>query len=188
MAVAVTWPLHCQISLSLICFSHQVSRRATGIPVPPTHEGVCGCAVTPGRQFADARGDEPRELSDMPVGIATSDRFALVVEDNARAAEMTGAMLEAQGWQVDIARDGFEAITRVRNKSYGVLLLDYRLPGMDGVEVLTWVRRNLTVLPPVLVVSGESVEFLRLRFDGMGVRAILPKPLTAPDLIGALPV
>ena len=123
----------------------------------------------------------------MPAGKATSERFALVVEDNARAAEMTAAMLEANGWRVDMARDGFEAIMRFRNKAYGVLLLDYRLPGMDGVEVLAWARRNVAVWPQVLVVSGESPEFLRHQFDSMGVRAILPKPLTVQDLLGALP-
>lgn len=122
----------------------------------------------------------------MPAGNATSERFALVVEDNARTAEMTGAMLQAQGWQVDMARDGFEAITRFRDKAYGVLVLDYRLPGMDGVEVLAWARRNVAVWPKVVVVSGESPELLRHRFESLDVRAILPKPLTVQDLIGAL--
>ena len=58
---------------------------------------------------------------------------------------------------------------------------------MDGVEVLTWVRRNVRVRPEVLVVSSECPDFLQSRFCGMGVRAILPKPLKPYDLIGALP-
>ncbi len=123
----------------------------------------------------------------MPARPATIERFALVVEDNARAAEVMAAMLEANGWSVDKARDGFEAILRFRARSYGALLLDYQLPGMDGVEVLTWVRRNVTVRPEVVVVSSECPDFLQSRFGGMGVRAILPKPLKARDLIGALP-
>lgn len=123
----------------------------------------------------------------MAVSAATGDRLALVVEDNARAAEVMVAMLQANGWSVDTARDGFEAILCFRARTYGALLLDYQLPGMDGVDVLTWVRRNVVSRPEVLVVSSECPDFLRCRFNGMGVRAILPKPLTAHDLIGALP-
>lgn len=123
----------------------------------------------------------------MPAGATTGDRIALVVDDNARAADVTAAMLEANGWSVDKARDGFEAISRFRARSYGALVLDYQLPGMDGVEVLNWVRRNVANKPEVLVVSSECPDFLHSRFDGMGVRAILPKPLSPEDLIGALP-
>jgi DNA-binding response OmpR family regulator len=123
----------------------------------------------------------------MPAGATTGDRFALIVEDNARTGEVMAAMLEANGWSVDKARDGFEAIMRFRDRSYAALLLDYHLPGMDGVEVLTWVRRNVSVRPEVLVVSSECPVFLESRFGGMGVRAILSKPLTAQHLIGALP-
>jgi len=123
----------------------------------------------------------------MAVPAATRERFALVVDDNARAASFMAAMLEANGWSVDKARDGFEAILCFRARSYRALLLDYQLPGMDGVEVLAWVRRNVADRPQVLVVSSENPDFLQSRFGGMGVSAILPKPLSAHDLIGALP-
>lgn len=118
---------------------------------------------------------------------ATGDRFALVVDDNARAADVMAAMLQANGWSVDKARDGFEAILCFRSRAYDALLLDYRLPGMDGVDVLNWVRRNVANKPQVLVVSSESPDFLHSRFGGMGVSAILRKPLSAQDLMGALP-
>jgi DNA-binding response OmpR family regulator len=122
----------------------------------------------------------------MSAGPATSDRLALVVEDNARCAEIITAMLEADGWQVDHARDGFEAISRFRNHAYGALVLDYRLPGMDGHQVLSWVRRNVPRTPEVVVISSECRDFLHDRFRGMGVRAILPKPPAPADLISAL--
>lgn len=118
---------------------------------------------------------------------ATIERRALVVEDNSRAAELTVGLLEANGWSVDWARDGFEAILRFRARAYDALLLDYRLPGMDGVEVLNWVRRNVSAAPEVVVVSSESADFLNSQFGGLGVRAILRKPLDAGDLIDALP-
>jgi len=57
---------------------------------------------------------------------------------------------------------------------------------MDGVALLTWVRRNVVASPEILFVSSESPDFLQNRFSGMGVRALLSKPLKAFDLIGAL--
>lgn len=113
-------------------------------------------------------------------------RFALIIDDNPHAAAVSRALLEAAGWTVEWASDGFEAILRFRARSYGVVVLDYTLPGMDGVDVLAWVRRNLADAPDVVVVSSECSEFLRRRFDGLGVRAILPKPLAPADLVRVL--
>lgn len=123
----------------------------------------------------------------MPAGSATSDRIALVVDDNQRFAGVAAAMLEAYGWRVDKAKDGFEAIVRFSTRTYDALLLDYRLPGMDGRDVLTWVRKNVARAPEVLLVSSEPKEFLAQEFAGMGVRAILSKPLSPSELIRALP-
>jgi len=142
------------------------------------------------------RGDFPprgseRSVSDSGTGpdIRRCERcrFALVVYDKARAAEVKGTMLEANGWKLDTARDGFEAILYFRARTHGALLLDDQLPGMDGVDVFNWVRRNVVNRREVLAVSGESPDFLQSRSGGTGVRAILPKPLSARDLIGALP-
>jgi DNA-binding response OmpR family regulator len=122
----------------------------------------------------------------MDIDPATGGRYALVVDDNPQAAAISSTMLQAQGWTVDRASDGFEAIVRFRARRYGALLLDYSLPGMDGVEVLTWVRRNLSVAPEVVVLSSECRDFLARRFSGLGVRAILTKPVAPAELIQAL--
>jgi DNA-binding response OmpR family regulator len=122
----------------------------------------------------------------MTAGRSRTQRFALIVDDNPHAAAVSRALLEAAGWTVEWASDGFEAILRFRSRSYRALVLDYSLPGMDGVDVLSWVRRNLTDAPEVVVVSSECSEFLEKRFAGLGVRAILPKPLAAADLVLAL--
>jgi CheY-like chemotaxis protein len=122
----------------------------------------------------------------MSFASAGDGRYALVVDDNAHAAAMAGAVLEANGWQVDKAHDGFEAIVRFRQRNYSALILDFRLPGMDGAEVLDWVRRNVVDAPEVVVVSSECPRMLQQKFDGMGVRAILSKPATAADLWLAL--
>ncbi len=118
--------------------------------------------------------------------IATDGRHALVVDDNPRHAVLNTTVLEASGWTADVARDGFEAIVRLRQRAYDLLVLDYRLPGMDGVEVLTWAHRNLAIVPDVIVISSECRDMLVARFGGLGVRAILTKPPTPAELCQAL--
>jgi hypothetical protein len=83
----------------------------------------------------------------MPTSTPSGARFALVVDDNPAAAAISGALLEASGWTVEHARDGFEAIVRFRSRNYGAVVLDYQLPGMDGVEVLAWIRRHVANAP-----------------------------------------
>jgi DNA-binding response OmpR family regulator len=122
----------------------------------------------------------------MDIDLPEGERFALVVDDNPQAAAINAVMLESQGWTVERAADGFEAIMKSRARLYGAMVLDYCLPGMDGFEVLTWVRQNMDVVPQVVVVSGECPDFLKTRFAGLGVRAILGKPVIPADLIAAL--
>lgn len=113
-------------------------------------------------------------------------RFALVVDDNPSAGAISGALLEASGWTVDQARDGFEAIVKFRSRNYDAVVLDYRLPGMDGVAVLGWMRRHLQECPDVVVVSSDSLSLLQEKFGGLGVKAILQKPVSAVDLCQVL--
>jgi DNA-binding response OmpR family regulator len=98
------------------------------------------------------------------------------------AGAISGALLEASGWTVEHARDGFEAIVKFRVRNYGVVVLDYRLPGMDGVAVLSWMQRHLAVCPEVVVVSSDPLALLREKFGGLEVKAILQKPVSAHDL------
>lgn len=140
---------------------------------------------TPGGRFGWPPGHGYLETA-MDIDSPERGRFALVVDDNPKAAAICATMLQSQGWTVECAADGFEAIVKIRARLYGAMLLDYSLPGMDGFEVLTWVRQNMAVSPEVVVLSAECPNFLKSRFAGMGVRAILSKPVLPADLIAAL--
>lgn len=118
----------------------------------------------------------------MPTSTPSGARFALVVDDNPAASAISGALLEASGWTVEYARDGFEAFVRFRSRNYSAVVLDYRLPGMDGVEILSWMRKHLKLLPEVVVISSDPIKVLQERFRDLGVKAILTKPVSANDL------
>jgi CheY-like chemotaxis protein len=122
----------------------------------------------------------------MSTGTPSGARLALIVDDNPSASAINGAMLEAAGWTVDHARDGFEAIVKFRSRNYNAVVLDYRLPGMDGVAVLAWMRRHLASCPEVVVVSSDCLTLLEEKFGGLGVKAILQKPVSPVDLCQVL--
>ena len=113
-------------------------------------------------------------------------RRALIVDDSRPAAAMAGAMLEACGWEFDTALDGFEAISRLRRATYETILLDYQMPGMNGVEVMEWIVRNIPAPPPVIVISSDNHGLVTKAFSGLGVKAILTKPIAANDFCEAI--
>lgn len=61
---------------------------------------------------------------------------ALVVDDDAAIRFMVGKILEREGFEVDCARDGYEAIDKIRNNDYAFVLLDLMMPRVDGFHVL----------------------------------------------------
>jgi two-component system, sensor histidine kinase and response regulator len=111
---------------------------------------------------------------------------ALIVDDSRSSAALAGMVLQSAGWDFEIARDGFEAILSLQQRPYSAVLLDYRLPGMDGVEVMSWIRRTLCSPPDVIVLSSEARSCLEQRFGPLGVKAILSKPVAASDLCRAI--
>ena len=70
----------------------------------------------------------------MEENIITVDIRVLVVDDNIVNSMVLSTMLERYGIQADIASSGMEAIQRVCNAKYDIILMDYLMPDMDGVE------------------------------------------------------
>lgn len=111
---------------------------------------------------------------------------ALIVDDNRAAATIAAIMLQAAGWDFEFAKDGYEAVNSLKQRPYSAVLLDCSLPGMDGVEVMTWINGNLPSPPDVIVMSAEDLPSLQRRFGALGVKAILTKPVAASDLCRAI--
>jgi DNA-binding response OmpR family regulator len=79
----------------------------------------------------------------------------LVVDDEARTAEITAEILRRAGYSVDVARSGGEALERVRAGSPDLMLLDYEMPDMEAPEVLDSLRVGEERIPfPVIILTG----------------------------------
>jgi two-component system OmpR family response regulator len=111
----------------------------------------------------------------------------LVAEDDVRLAEVLDQSLTEAGWEVEVAHDGTSAYGRALpgGLTYDVLLLDWMLPGMDGVTVCRKLR-DLGVATPVLMLTARGD--VRDRIDGLdaGADDYLPKPFDLDELLARL--
>ena len=81
----------------------------------------------------------------------------LVVDDNETNRELIKAMFEKTHHQIQMARDGLEALKSIRESPPAVVLLDVRMPGMDGLQTLAEIRKTPTLeLLPIIAVTAST--------------------------------
>jgi two-component system OmpR family response regulator len=111
----------------------------------------------------------------------------LVAEDDRRLADVLEQSLAEAGWDVEVVHDGTAAYGRALPDGvpYDVLLLDWMLPGMDGVAVCRRLR-GLGLTTPVLMLTARGE--VRDRIDGLdaGADDYLPKPFDLDELLARL--
>jgi DNA-binding NtrC family response regulator len=82
----------------------------------------------------------------------------LVVDDDVNIRKSLEAILSAEGYHVDLAADGKEAIRKTESATYNVALIDIRLPDMDGVELLTRMRDTVPKMRKIIITGYPSVQ------------------------------
>jgi DNA-binding response OmpR family regulator len=105
----------------------------------------------------------------------------LVVDDEASIRELVGAYLRAEGFDVDEAADGEDALDRFRRSPPDLVVLDLRLPGIDGLDVLREIRRSSSVY--VIVLTARSDETDKLIGLELGSDDYITKPFSPRELV-----
>jgi DNA-binding NtrC family response regulator len=82
----------------------------------------------------------------------------LVTDDDPVSCQLFAEVLEGEGYEVDRAQSGEDAVRRLHEEAYALLLVDVRLPGMSGLEVTREVRRTHPDLPIVVMTAFGSME------------------------------
>ncbi|MDO1558923.1 phosphate regulon transcriptional regulator PhoB [Brevundimonas sp. 2R-24] len=111
----------------------------------------------------------------------------LVVEDEEALATLLQYNLEKAGYTVDLARDGEEALTQVSEQKPDLVVLDWMLPAVSGVEVCRRLRgqadtRNL----PIVMLTARGEESDRIRGLDTGADDYLTKPFSMAELIARI--
>lgn len=109
--------------------------------------------------------------------------IAVVVEDERDQRDLVREALERAGWTVELAEDGIAALGRLRRVEADVILLDLRMPHLDGVEMLKMLRSDRAgrTIPVIVTTAIEVNPDVRALADG-----VLVKPFSAKELVAAV--
>src|SRR5438105_8794130 len=108
----------------------------------------------------------------------------LMIEDDAHLAAMVSEYLGANGFEVAVAADGERGLARLAESSFGAVLLDVMLPGLDGFEVCRRIRARADV--PVLMLTARGDDTDRIVGLELGADDYLPKPFNPRELLARL--
>ena len=113
--------------------------------------------------------------------MSVSPSYLLVVDDNANNRDMLARRLERKGFRVDIAEDGTEALKKIAEEPYDLVLLDVMMPDISGIDVLTEVRRERSPseLPIIMVTAKTGTEDTVNALE-LGANDYLSKPIDFP--------
>jgi len=106
----------------------------------------------------------------------------LVVEDDRLVAQFLQRGLEEQGMQVDVVGDGLEGLERGADPALDLIILDLRLPGMPGPDVLRTLRDRGTATPVLVLTAQDAVES-KVQALRMGADDYVTKPFAFEELL-----
>lgn len=105
----------------------------------------------------------------------------LVIEDDTDIARIIRAYLEHDDFEVDVRFDGVGGLAKALDHPPDLVVLDWMLPGLDGIEVLTRLRSALET--PVIMLSARTEYDDRVEGLGTGADDYIPKPFHPPELV-----
>lgn len=106
----------------------------------------------------------------------------LLVEDDVNIAKLVTAGLENEGYDVEIATNGDQAVALASSRSYDLILMDLMLPGKDGLTAIKEIREKGLQTPILCITAKDSVEDLVAGFD-LGSDGYLVKPFALAELL-----
>jgi CheY-like chemotaxis protein len=114
-------------------------------------------------------------------------KHVLIVDDSPSVRRVVGNMLKQNGWDVQLARDGVEALEMITRETPAAVLLDIEMPRMDGYELMATVRaqEQYRTLPLVILTSRAAAKHQQ-RAMQLGANAYVVKPYQDEELLNLL--
>jgi chemosensory pili system protein ChpA (sensor histidine kinase/response regulator) len=111
----------------------------------------------------------------------------MVVDDSVTVRKVTSRLLERQGMEVVVAKDGIEAVAMLQERRPDIMLLDIEMPRMDGFEVARQVRHDdrLSNLP-IIMISSRTGGKHQEHANELGVNKFLGKPFQENELLATI--
>ena len=114
-------------------------------------------------------------------------RCVLVVDDSVTVRKVASRLLERQGMEVLVAKDGVEAVALLQEQRPDMMILDIEMPRMDGFEVLRQVRHDDRLVSlPIVMVSSRTGDKREEYARQLGVNHFLGKPFQESELLATI--
>ena len=108
---------------------------------------------------------------------------ALIIDDNRSTADALHQMLTVLDVTARVAYGASPAMTLLSGFTPGLILLDINMPGVDGLEILAYLRREPRLVPvPVIIITSDDQPETRARVMKGGASAMIIKPATLESL------
>jgi len=134
-------------------------------------------------------GAAPREAAGAPLTAAEGGASILLVEDNPINIRLAQRLLEKLGHQVEVAKNGLEALAALGARRFDLVLMDCQMPELDGYEATRRVRNGARVLDPkvpIIAMTANAMAGDRETALSAGMNEYLTKPIDPELLIEAI--
>ena len=151
------------------------------------NEGILPAYSTPGGHRRISKQDVVALMEKfhmpMPEGIKTRKNRILIVDDDVEAIEELQEALQDDSYKIECALNGFEAGRKIYMTHPALILLDFKMPNVDGFQVCQILKEeDKTASIPVIAITSLTSEGDVRRIRGCGVVEYFPKPvLGQPD-------
>lgn len=112
---------------------------------------------------------------------------AMVVDDSITIRRVSERFLSRNGFRVNTAKDGMDALAKLQASPPDVLLLDIEMPRIDGFELATYMRNSdALAATPIVMITSRSGDKHRRRAESIGVDRFVTKPYQEQDLLAQI--
>jgi CheY-like chemotaxis protein len=128
--------------------------------------------------------DKPFDLEQIVqiIGSVPNTSLVLVVDDRAADRETLCGVLEESGYKVSTAEDGSRAVAMAAERHYDIILIDIRMPGMDGFVAVEMIRKA-DPLAKVIFITGYALEGPTKEAVMSGAYSMLTKPVDPDEML-----
>ena len=105
----------------------------------------------------------------------------LIVDDEKLIRDVIKEYLSLEGFEVDEADDGYDAIDKVTNNDYEVIIMDIMMPKMDGYQAIRKIKEMKDI--PCIILSARSEEYDKLLGFDIGIDDYVTKPFSPKELV-----
>lgn len=105
----------------------------------------------------------------------------LIVDDERSIREVVREYAEFEGYEVDEAVDGMDAVEKVRKGDYGVIIMDIMMPRLDGFSACKEIRKTKDI--PIIMLSARGEEYDKLFGFELGIDDYIVKPFSPKELL-----